>query len=220
MSAPVNLSLSEIEAIALKAARGAGFSWGLAEEAAFAARWLAEQGLDGLTPLARHLDRSLGENPGAPPVFHDGRWTSGTSATLCPIAAGAALSDHFNLPEGPAHAVVRLCNLSVPALVLPFLAAAGARSGVVVLAAWSGCSVVLSSGSILTVLGAEDLMSDLVAEMTVTTAPARAGLPVRTAHAKIPAATRQLLDAFVGRTHVPASAQSRRGAGADGIDDT
>ena len=34
----VVLSLSEVEALTLKAARGAGYSWGLAEEAAGAAR--------------------------------------------------------------------------------------------------------------------------------------------------------------------------------------
>ena len=36
----IRLSLPEIDALCLKAARGAGYSWGVAEEASFAARWL------------------------------------------------------------------------------------------------------------------------------------------------------------------------------------
>lgn len=40
------VSLNEIEAMALKAARGAGFAWGEAEEIARAARWLGREGVD------------------------------------------------------------------------------------------------------------------------------------------------------------------------------
>ena len=39
------LSLGEISFVVFKAARGAGFAWGLAEEAGHAARWLTTQGL-------------------------------------------------------------------------------------------------------------------------------------------------------------------------------
>ncbi|MEF9603350.1 DUF3726 domain-containing protein, partial [Paracoccus sp. PXZ] len=45
------LSRNETEALCLKAARGAGMSWGLAEEAAFAAGWLGAHGIDGAGAL-------------------------------------------------------------------------------------------------------------------------------------------------------------------------
>ena len=43
----MSLSLNEVESLAKKAARGTGYPWGLAEEAAKASRWLAARGVDG-----------------------------------------------------------------------------------------------------------------------------------------------------------------------------
>ena len=53
------VSLNEIESLALKAARGAGMSWGLAEEAAVAASWLAARSL----PWAETLADLLAQQP-------------------------------------------------------------------------------------------------------------------------------------------------------------
>jgi len=39
------LSFGELDALVLKAYRGAGFSWGMAQEAGRAASWLAQKGL-------------------------------------------------------------------------------------------------------------------------------------------------------------------------------
>jgi hypothetical protein len=44
-------SLGETGAIALKAARGAGMSWGLVEEASHAVIWLAHRGAPGVASL-------------------------------------------------------------------------------------------------------------------------------------------------------------------------
>ena len=49
------LTLPEIQSLCFKAARGAGMEWGLAEEAAFAARWLAAAGLPGPERLGARL---------------------------------------------------------------------------------------------------------------------------------------------------------------------
>ena len=51
----VRLSLPEIESLVVKAARGAGYNWGIAEEAGFAVRWLARTGLPGPEILLAHL---------------------------------------------------------------------------------------------------------------------------------------------------------------------
>ena len=48
-------SLGEIRALAIKAARGAGMPWGMAEEAGFASHWLLQQGLPGTELLATLL---------------------------------------------------------------------------------------------------------------------------------------------------------------------
>ena len=49
-------SLSEIIATGRKAAKGAGYSWGQADEVGRATAWLWEHGIDSITPLAELLD--------------------------------------------------------------------------------------------------------------------------------------------------------------------
>ena len=48
-------SLGETGALAVKATRGAGFSWGIAEDAGFAVTWLLARGLPGATALCSYL---------------------------------------------------------------------------------------------------------------------------------------------------------------------
>ncbi len=100
------VSLNEVEMTALKAARGAGYSWGLAEEAGKAVRWLAEReerDFGWLAPLLAILQ--------APPA-----------SLHCPIARGAALADdpETALPAG----MTELGVIHAPGLLLPFVAAA------------------------------------------------------------------------------------------------
>ncbi len=214
------LSLGEIEALAYKAARGAGLDWGLAEEAGVATRWLVGAGIDGTALLARLLDN---RQPGAvslgSPVLTGRDWTSGDAAALCPIAVGAALSDHFSLPEGPLNGPIRLRNLCAPALILPFLAWAGARAGAVVAVQWSDLNVILAAASLVDLTGPADLIDDLVPEVTVSARPAMTVAGVARPRLADSPAARTSLEAQASRTLVPASDQSRRGAGGLGIDD-
>ena len=55
----MSFSLNEVGATAKRAARGAGYAWGLAEEASEATRWLCAQGLDGAAQLALLLEQGL-----------------------------------------------------------------------------------------------------------------------------------------------------------------
>src|SRR5258708_39822682 len=87
-------SLNEIEAEVKKAVRGAGLAWGLAEEGAKAARWLAARavdpipaGIDVLDPHARG-----NRNSSAITLTDDGHWQ--TPAPLCPLTFRAPLCDH------------------------------------------------------------------------------------------------------------------------------
>ena len=109
------VSLNEIESLALKAARGAGMSWGLAEEAAEAARlarrafalpWAAA--LLGLFETADWHGAIAGDERCLRPVS-PGEW-------LCPIRVGAFLSD-LGAAAPPLILAVRR-----PLLLLPFVA--------------------------------------------------------------------------------------------------
>ncbi|MBR70973.1 MAG: hypothetical protein CMN51_08210 [SAR116 cluster bacterium] len=57
-------SLGETAALALKAARGAGMSWGLAEETAASVVWLHSRGLPGISALCSYLGQYLGQDLG------------------------------------------------------------------------------------------------------------------------------------------------------------
>lgn len=227
---PLPLSRSEIEATALKASRGAGMAWGMAEEAAFATLWLADHGIDGLALLARHLDRlavaragagvKVGAGAGSALQITAAGWHC--NGVLCPLTAGAALGDHFDLVQGPLRGPVVLSDLSAPALILPFLAAAAARTGAVVVVGWPGVTVVLSAGDLLAIAGDATLMADHANTVTVTatmTATVTRMPDVAPCLAVQPGPW-QALQAHVQRTYVPASDQSRRGAGAAGSDNS
>jgi len=100
-------SLGETAALALKAARGAGLSWGLAEEAAAAVIWLHRHDLPGISALCSYLG-----NPDGKPR------TDGA----CPILTGCALIDGaMPSPQGPGD-VIEMGTVRAPLLLLPFVA--------------------------------------------------------------------------------------------------
>jgi len=110
----MSYSLNEVEATTKKAARGAGFEWGLAEEAGRAARWLCANGLGGCGKLAEYL----AGNRCFPPDDLEGSWRS-NQGDLCPLQTGAALSDlALEIAKKP----VSISNVAVPAILLPFAA--------------------------------------------------------------------------------------------------
>ena len=91
-------SLNQIEQIARKAVRGAGLSWGLADESGKAVSWLHTYGVNGVAVLAGLLDRQDYSNAGTlAPVALSGVWRAG-GGTLDPLLVGASLSDCFDRP--------------------------------------------------------------------------------------------------------------------------
>jgi hypothetical protein len=101
-------SLGETAALALKAARGAGLSWGMAEEAAGAVFWLHQRGLPGISALCGYLDV----------CGHD---RTGEDA-LCPLETGSALSDGTRPCPVNADDQLDLGLVKAPLLMLPFVA--------------------------------------------------------------------------------------------------
>ena len=118
------LSFYETGVLARRATRGAGYDWGLAEEATFAAGWLCDYGVDGADVLSRYLRRVDGQTVTSRAVR---AWPSGDvwegdafgNSPLCPLCLGAALSD-FGLPSGVEKVVIS--KVYAPVLLLPFIA--------------------------------------------------------------------------------------------------
>ena len=100
-------SLGETAALALKAARGAGMSWGLAEETAASVVWLHSRGLPGISALCSYLGQA------AAPQSPEGG---------CPIMTGCALFDGMmDVPETSSQPL-DLGHVHAPLLLLPFVA--------------------------------------------------------------------------------------------------
>ncbi|MFW8634745.1 DUF3726 domain-containing protein [Cribrihabitans pelagius] len=206
-------SLNEIEALARKAARGGGMSWGLAEETGKAVRWLSENGLPGprlLVDLLRLNDGTAYAD--LAPRQADGIWRA-RSGLLCPIIAGALICDRAD--ELTAGEGLRLGEVAVPLLLAPFASAAARSAGVAVALEWRGVSLLLDGGT----LKADGNEAALLATRTETAGlfqtDAGASRPVRTGTGRhVTFETLNALESFALRTCAPATEASRAGAGA------
>ena len=115
----MSFSLNEIEATAKKATRGAGYPWGLAEEAGKATRWLCAQGVDGCMALADLLHRVDGDDlAGFRPQVTKTPWVA-PNGVLCPLMTGATLSD---LGANVVTDGIELGAVASPVLLAPFVA--------------------------------------------------------------------------------------------------
>jgi len=140
------LSRGEIETLCAKAARGAGMTWGLAEEAGFAAGWLSARGIDGPHALIAHLSWAQGLPwQDICPRVARGNWTARGGGVLCPVALGATLCDFCELPDATLgdHGLT-VGPVSHPAILLPFLAAMAQRLGHPIDVSWPGGGVAIA----------------------------------------------------------------------------
>ncbi|WP_187429294.1 hypothetical protein ROLI_040140 [Roseobacter fucihabitans] len=213
-SAP--LSCSEVAALCMKAARGAGMSWGMAEEAGFAAAWLVSHDVDGPSHLRAHLERVDGRSwSDLCPSITPGIWQNTAGQAACPIILGATMCDYANLPEGPtAGAIVKLGKVSAPILLVPFLASIAQDDHLAITLSWDGGAFCLEQCE-ANIRTAEKALCAPDLELTLT---AKAATPSHapvalTRKANISAETIIALNTLAMRTTVPASDASRAGAG-------
>lgn len=203
-----DLSLNEVEALAKKATRGAGYPWGLAEDAAKAVRWLCANGMDGCEELAYLLRAMDGRDlSSARPVLGTDMWAAPDGA-LCPVVAGATLSDlAATLPD----ATLTLCDVMRPVLIIPFAGMAAAHLDRPVTVAWSGAEAV-TDGTRLEFRGVTADRTDSV-RVSVSGEFDTPAKPVKRASPET--ACLAALERLAHRTYAPATeASRRRGAGA------
>lgn len=235
---PLRLSRSEIESVCTTAARGAGMSWGLAEEAGFAAGWMASCGLDGAGLLARQLHH-VHEYcwPDLSPVVNQGEWcASDPDQALCPIAVGATLNDYLSVDRTLLNdAGLHVSMVSFPGLLLPFIALGAnelntfvhvhTRDGIICMSADGSLS-----GDVSVLMAAEQealviVTGEVAFERTVplqekkrNSASSATGETQVTGLSPMILSTWPFLYGLSMRTRVPASEASRANAGAAGSD--
>jgi hypothetical protein len=110
-------SLNEIEMQVRKAVRGAGYGWGMAEEAGKAARWLSCHGhaaVPAFLGLCARFDRSA--YMAIAPSSTEGIWTA-PGGILCPLIAGITLRDFApdRMESGPMAFPVIFAAFALPA---------------------------------------------------------------------------------------------------------
>lgn len=213
----MSFSLNEIASMGKRAARGAGYSWGLAEEAGKAARWLAAHDLPGPELLAELLIRNDGrEYETLAPSIDGGRWQAG-SELLCPIIAGSALCDRAS--EISRGGNVELSAVAMPMLLAPFAAGVAELTGTPVQLAWSDFELTLT-GEGIAIKGSPSA-STRRAEKVRCRALDKAG-PVQAekiAGRSVDAETWTRLAAFAHRTYAPATEASRLAGAGAGLSD-
>ncbi|MCB1405523.1 MAG: DUF3726 domain-containing protein [Rhodobacteraceae bacterium] len=210
-------SMNEIETLTKKAARGAGMSWGLAEEAGKATRRLQEWGLDGAAALADLLTATDGTaRSDLLPLAVSGVWTA-RGGMLCPIAAGACLSDHAAvLAEHP----VEMARVAQPMLLIPFAQTIAQQIGRVIDLRWDGVRVQIGTDAVH-VAGTEPALCAAVAT-GVRCSPGQmvTGRKLAfTARAAITPVTAARLGTFAHRTYAPATDESRLAGAGAGLSD-
>lgn len=208
------VSLNEIESLSLKACRGAGMSWGLAEEAAQAARWLATAGLGWDRSLARLLAQR--DRTSEPTLSgHEIRGAIG-GMSLCPIHAGAAIADL--LESGTS---LTLHHILEPIWLLPFAQRRASPGRSVVLQWPAGTVCIGAADSGITGQEISGLWVERLTWLRVelpprdTQAPCAAPIPTHPSGISANAVAWASLEAWAARTYVSASLHSRiAGAGA------
>ena len=199
----VSRTLSEIAAVALKAARGAGCPWGFAEEAGHAVRRLESHSLPGVETLANLLHA-----PRACPC--SGR----SDAAACGIVELACLSDSvWQLNES---GYSRTDPVAGPLLLAsPLLSQASITGRAYRLDADSFSLICSASGALQ--VGNSMSPPDIAGiDISLVEPPAKAE-PADWRSRSVPLESWQRLEAFAAKTLVPESDVSRaRGAGPGG----
>ena len=120
-----SFAVGEVEALVLKAYRGADFSWGMAQEAGRAAGWLAARKLPALDAFASLLRQTVDTpHDSLGPDIKSATWPqfwSSPSGMLCPVIAGAMLSDMGSTITDK-ETVLTLESVVTPLILLPFAA--------------------------------------------------------------------------------------------------
>jgi hypothetical protein len=211
-------SLNEVDALVRKAGRGAGLSWGQAEETGKCARVLASAGQAGLTLVADVLEAQRHGALSGHVVTEGKTWKSADGLPINPLVLGPSLADRIALLtsegmniEGP---------IAAPALLVPFLGAAASRQGSAVRIGTDLGECMISAASDATAV--PPALAGPVRWLRLSPAAATGHgdprpAPVRPV--RLPAALKARLEVLAALTYVASSELSRAtGAGA-GLND-
>ncbi len=209
-------SLNEIEQTCRKAARGSGLPWGVADDTGRAARWLHAFQLDGVSSLAKLLERLDHRRlPEHAPQALDGIW-QGRRSLLSPIMTGLALSDCLGMIQ---ERRIETREIACPILVAGCLGQTILNREQSVTVSWASTRLSICRDR-LTLTGDKsglyvDTAARLICEKTLFDHDRGDSRHPQTGDTRVQAAAWEKLESRAHRTYVEASETSRlSGAGA------
>ena len=209
----MTLSLNEVEALAKKAARGTGYPWGIAEEAGKAVRWLCAADVNGCAALAAYLPECDGADLSARTPVQGKAWTS-RGDRLCPLLAGAALSD---LADRLKDADLRLELVAHPILLAPFAGLSAQHLEASVVLEWNAAWVA-TDGKAVALRGETGALAATVTARSVPGFDLSYRQPA-CSRADPDEATLAALNRLAQRTYAPATEASRMSGAGAGLSD-
>lgn len=209
----MTLSLNEVEALAKKAARGAGYPWGIAEETGKAVRWLCAAGVDGCEVLAEYLTGCDGTDLSARIAVQGSVWSS-SGDRLCPLLAGTAMSD---LADTLKDRDIRLECVVHPILLAPFAGLSARHLGDPLFLEWDGACVATDGKAL--VLRGETGASVATVTARVETSFDHAHRQPTCSRANPDEDTLSALNRLAHRTYAPATEASRLSGAGAGLSD-
>lgn len=214
----MNVSLNEIEVLAKRASRGAGYAWGLAEESGKATRWLAAQGfasLEMLLDVLKHKDSKSVDSP--IPVVTNGVWHA-PSGQLCPLMAGTILCDRREMVlEGRD---IVFGSVLHPLFVTPFAAMAAKASDAKFEMRWNGFVIVIAAQDVSVNRGDVRRANSCTETMSVRCVDTDIVHPMeRQTHCSVDETTWTRLNEYAQRTFAPATQASRLSGAGAGLSD-
>ena len=211
----IQRSIGEIAALAKKATRGAGYPWGICEDAAAATAWLVGHGLPGVPCLSQVLaSKIILPIADAMPVTTNDPWASADGSPLCPLLTGVTLSDHISLPRYKGK--ITVAGLRSPLLTAACIASFGQANGHGHRLEWAGVVIEASEGRAWVQANPEALLFENAEWFTcrqIDAPRSNEGIPP-SGHPHIEPQAWAHLETLAARTFAPATEVSRlKGAG-------
>lgn len=212
-------SLNEIEGLARKAARGAGYGWGHAEEAGKAARWICAAGWPG----AELLGGLLTALDGVPyddirPATCSGVWRA-SGGLLCPLITGAVICDLA--PRWAEGETLCMGPVAAPLFLVPYMVWSADRTGVPLTLTWQGAVITRKDAkTVIELSDATILNLPRIENVSLAPAEQAKGQPLLRAYrAHVGAQASETLQALAQRTYAPETDESRRAGAGTGLTD-
>jgi len=183
----IDMAHAELRSLVTKAARGAGLDWGLAEEAGWAAEWLARRSMPAAEWAVTWLDCAASGGPN-------------------PIDIGAAFADRMAFGDAPLLPEILPDDLLAPGYLLPFLHLVSMRHGAVeIMACDERAALIEPNGTFH--------FGHAWGARTSGWSICRAVTKVQASRNPVEQSDIARLEAMALRTTVPPSVKSRQGAG-------